>query len=148
MNIYRNIAIFLSAAFILYALARLSGIGMLAAQVTGVIDNASARGAVELLQTQLPAMNEKAFVALPFNAYIGASAVMGVVLLAGAIVGLFGRVQAMIGVYGYYVLFALMFINYQTFNAKLIHLAVGLALAILLHFLLIKGKQKPSVQNL
>lgn len=119
---------------------------MLIAQVTGVIDSATAKGAVELLHTELPAMNAKAFVALPFTAYIFASAVMGVVLLGGAILGVFGRVQAMIGVYAYYVLFALMFVNYQTYNAKLIHLFVGLGFAILLHFLLVKGKQKPPTQ--
>lgn len=120
---------------------------MLAAQVAGVIDSPSAADAVKLLQNELPAMNANAVVALPFNAYIGASAFMGIVLLGGAVLGLFGRTRAMIGVYGYYVLFALMFINYQTFNAKLIHLAVGLIFAILLHLLLVKGKRIPRAQK-
>lgn len=67
---------------------------------------------------------------------------MGVVLLAGVLVGFTGRVKAMIGIYGYCVLFALMFINYKMANAKLVHLGVTLAFAIVLHILLLKGRRK------
>lgn len=117
---------------------------MLSAHAAGWIESSAAEDAITLLNENLPEMNANAFVVLPVTTYLGYSALMGLVLLAGVIVGFTGRIKAMLGVYGYCILFALMFINYKTMNIKLAHLAITLVFAIVLHILLLKGRGNTS----
>lgn len=138
----RVAAILLAIGFLLYALMRLSGIGLLIATVMGGIDSASAKDALDLMQDKLPGMNESAVVPLPMPAYLTYSFVMGVVLLVGAIGALMNKVWGVIGIFGYYVLFALMFLNYGTANAKLLHLGIGIVLAAILALLVLKSKPR------
>ena len=141
MNAYRITAIIVSAGFGLYALARLAGGVLLAAHSAGLTASPKLTSAMASLSAKLPDMNAKAFVPLPLTAYMGVSLLMGAILLAGAILGMMGRLSAMLPIYTYFAIFALMFINYRIVNEKTLHLLVGLIIAAGLHVLLVKGNQ-------
>ncbi|MAP94368.1 MAG: hypothetical protein CMK07_05395 [Ponticaulis sp.] len=142
LNKLRQIIVILIAlGLTLYGLARISGVATLCLQLLGVIDSPELAAASEDLIAALPDMNANAFIPMEPNIYLGYSFAMGVVLFLGGVLVL--ARQRGIGlalIFGYCAMFGLMFVNYQMFNAKIMHLAIVSLLALILTLLIRKPR--------
>lgn len=90
------------------------------------------------LHAALPVMNDTAFIPVSVPVYIGYSMLMGVVLLVGSALVIIRHRKGMYLVFGYSLMFALMFVNFHTFNANLLSLLAVFAISVLLAFLVRK----------
>ncbi|GGY40783.1 hypothetical protein [Parvularcula lutaonensis] len=118
----------INIAFLVYGFARLVGSGLGFGQAARWFDTEVGRQAVDALRPGFAELSENAIVTLPMAGYLGWSLLMGVVLTVGSLLALFKARLGYILMASYFALFALMFVNYQIINVKLVHLTVGLAL--------------------
>lgn len=125
----------LAAGFFIYGAMRLGGSVPAIGQIMGWWDTELGRGVVEAIEPELPTLNAGSFVAYSLGGYIGWSATMGLLLTAGSLLALF-RVRAGYALMAlYFILFAAGFVNSLVFNVKLLHLAVGVGLFVLMIWL-------------
>jgi uncharacterized membrane protein YgdD (TMEM256/DUF423 family) len=129
----REIGYYLIAtAFLVYGSFRVYGGVQAVAQLLGWADTDIGRSVVDALAPVFAGLSQRALVPLSMAAYLGWSAIMGIVLTAGSLLALFKNRVGYLLMATYFVLFGGMFINYLVFNAKVAHLAVGLVLFLIM----------------
>lgn len=135
-------AIAIAFCFGLYASARLMGGGLMLMQIMGLSDSVLVKSAIQKVEEALPVMNETAFIPFSVPMYFAFSVLLGLVLIAGALGVAFRQWWGIWPIFLYYLLFGLSFLNFQIVNEKLIHLFIGLGVAIVLFFLTIPDRRK------
>ena len=136
----KYIEIFIAIVFLGYGLIRLGVGSVLLGQEIGLIDFEVFHAAVGDIGKFIAKSNESQIIPVSIAGYVGYIALMGLVLSTGAFRVLrnlsFGL--ALIG--AFLVMYALLFVNFQTINPKAIHLAV----CVVLFGLLLWVKAKPN----
>lgn len=120
----RYVRIFVSLALLLYGLIRI-GVGtLLFGQEVGWLDLAAFQGPVTDIGGFLDRSADKQIVPVSVAGYLGYIALMGLVLTIGAVGSLRNRSFGLTLIALFLVLYAALFVNFQTINPKILHLAV------------------------
>ncbi|MCR6702654.1 MAG: hypothetical protein NVV68_16565 [Dokdonella sp.] len=125
--------IFVSLALLLYGLIRIGVGSLLFGQEVGWLNLPAFQGPIEDIGGFLDRSADKQIVPVSVAGYLGYIALMGLVLAVGAIGSLRNRSFGLTFIGLFLVMYALLFINFQTINPKILHLA---ACAILFGLLL------------
>lgn len=120
----RYVRIFVSLALLLYGLIRIGVGSLLFGQEVGWLDLAAFQGPVADIGGFLDRSADKQIVPVSVAGYLGYIALMGLVLTVGAVGSLRNRSFGLILIALFLVLYAALFVNFQTINPKILHLAV------------------------
>ncbi len=120
----KKIGIVIGVTLLLYGLLRIGVGSLLLSQHLGWLDVQALQDANSDVGTFLAKSADQQFIAVSVPAYLGYIAMMGLVLSAGAVRTLrdksFGlRLMAL-----FLLMYTVLFVNFQTVNPKVIHLAV------------------------
>ena len=124
----RYIRILISLSFLGYGLIRIGVGGALLGQETGLLDFQAFREPIEDISGFLAKSSEKQIVPVSVAGYVGYIAIMGLVLSTGAIGSLSDKKYGLNFIGAFIVMYALLFVNFQTINPKALHLAVCVVL--------------------
>lgn len=132
-NLLREVGYYLIAiGFLVYGGFRIAGAVPAVAQVMGWGNTDIGRSIVEALAPAFPALSQRALIPLSMAAYLSWSGIMGLALTTGSMLALFKLHVGYWLMASYFILFGIMFINYLTFNVKIVHLATSLVLFLIM----------------
>jgi len=120
----KNIGIVIGVTLLLYGLLRIGVGSLLLSQYLGWLDVPALQDATQDVGTFLAKSVDQQFIAVSVPAYLGYVAMMGLVLAAGAIRTLQDQSFGLRLIAIYLLMYAMLFINFQTVNPKVIHLAL------------------------
>jgi hypothetical protein len=121
-----------AGALLIYGLMRLVvGLGLLGHQI-GLFEISSFQEPIDDVATFLFEHHDRAAVPMSVAGYVGYIATMGLVLSIGAIGSMVGRRYGPALVAAFLALYAALFLNFQTVNAKIVHLVVCAVLFVIL----------------
>ncbi len=140
-SLLRDVGYYLIAiGFMVYGGFRIAGAVPAVAQLMGWGNTDIGRSIVEALAPAFPALSRRALIPVSMEAYLGWSAIMGIVLTTGSLLALFKRRVGYWLMAAYFILFGVMFINYLVFNVKIAHFVSGLVLFLIM----LRLSKKPS----
>jgi hypothetical protein len=129
---YRIIAVVIGIAFLAYGLLRIGvGSAMLGHEL-GVFDIDALQGPIEEVGEFLDKKADKQLIPVTVGGYVGYIALMGLTLSIGAIGSLTNKRFGLPFIATFLLMYAALFINFQTINPKIVHLAVASVLFLLL----------------
>lgn len=129
---YRIIAIVIGIAFLAYGLLRIGvGSAMLGHEL-GIFDIDALQEPIEEVGEFLEEKADKQLVPVTVGGYVGYIALMGLTLSIGAIGSLTNKRFGLPLIATFLLMYAALFINFQTINPKIVHLAVAAVLFLLL----------------
>ena len=129
---HRIIAIVIGIAFLAYGLLRIGvGSAMLGYEL-GVFDIDALQGPIEEVGEFLDKKADKQLIPVTVGGYVGYIALMGLTLSIGAIGSLTNKRFGLPFIATFLLMYAALFINFQTINPKIVHLAVASVLFLLL----------------
>ena len=129
---YRIIAIVIGIAFLAYGLLRIGvGSAMLGHEL-GIFDIDTLQEPIEEVGEFLEEKADKQLIPVTVGGYVGYIALMGLTLSIGAIGSLTNKRFGLPLIAAFLLMYAALFINFQTINPKIIHLAVAAVLFLLL----------------
>ena len=129
---YRIIAIVIGIAFLAYGLLRIGvGSAMLGHEL-GVFDIDALQEPIEEVGEFLDKKADKQLIPVTVGGYVGYIALMGLTLSIGAIGSLTNKWFGLPFIATFLLMYAALFINFQTINPKIVHLAVASVLFLLL----------------
>jgi len=129
---YRIIAIVIGIAFLAYGLLRIGvGSAMLGHEL-GVFDIDALQEPIEEVGEFLDKKADKQLIPVTVGGYVGYIALMGLTLSIGAIGSLANKRFGLPFIATFLLMYAALFINFQTINPKIVHLAVASVLFLLL----------------
>ncbi len=134
----KYIGIFIALAFLGYGLIRLGVGSLLLAQEIGLIDVQVFHAPLSDIGKFIAKSNESQVIPVSVAGYVGYIALMGLVLSTGAFRALRNLSLGLPLIGAFLVMYALLFVNFQTINPKAIHLAV----CVVLFGLLLRVKAK------
>jgi hypothetical protein len=120
----RRVATLISIAFLAYGLIRLGVGSALLGQEIGLFDIEAFRGPVHDVGEFLARSSDEQLIPVSVAGYVSYIALMGVVLLTGALRSLMNRPFGLTFIGAFLVMYALLFVNFQTINPKAVHLAI------------------------
>lgn len=120
----KYVRIFISLAFLGYGLIRIGVGSLLLGQEIGLLDFQSFHDPIKDIGGFLTKSADKQIIPVSVAGYVSYIALMGVVLSIGAIRLLRGQPLGLYFIGAFLVMYALLFVNFQTINPKAIHLAV------------------------
>ena len=127
--------ILIGILFLAYGLIRL-GVGtVLLGQELGVIDIEAFQEPIQEIGDFLDKKNRISLIPFSVAGYVGIIALMGITLTIGAIRTLKNKPYSLIFIAIFLAIYALLFINFQTINPKIIHLMISFILFVLLNWL-------------
>ena len=118
----------ISLLFLGYGLIRLGVGGALLGQETGLIDFHAFQEPIADIDGFLTKSSSKQIFPVSVAGYVSYIALMGVVLSIGAIGSLRGRPYGLKLIGTFLMMYALLFVNFQTINPKVVHLSVCVAM--------------------
>ena len=128
---YRIIAIVIGIAFLAYGLLRIGvGSAMLGHEL-GIFDIDALQEPIEEVGEFLEEKADKQLVPVTVGGYVGYIALMGLTLSIGAIGSLTNKRFGLTLIATFLLMYAALFINFQTINPKIVHLAVAAVLFLL-----------------
>lgn len=129
---YRIIAIVIGIAFLAYGLLRIGvGSAMLGHEL-GIFDIDALQEPIEEVGQFLEEKADKQIIPVTVGGYVGYIAFMGLTLSIGAIGSLTNKRFGLPFIATFLLMYAALFINFQTINPKVFHLAVAAVLFLLL----------------
>jgi hypothetical protein len=129
---YRIIAIVIGIAFLAYGLLRIGvGSAMLGHEL-GIFDIDALQEPIEEVGDFLEEKADKQLIPVTVGGYVGYIAFMGLTLSIGAIGSLTNKRFGLPFIATFLLMYAALFINFQTINPKIFHLAVAAVLFLLL----------------
>jgi len=129
---YRIIAIVIGIAFLAYGLLRIGvGSAMLGHEL-GILDIDALQEPIEEVGEFLEEKADKQLIPVTVGGYVGYIALMGLTLSIGAIGSLTNKRFGLPLIATFLLMYAALFINFQTINPKIVHLAVAAVLFLLL----------------
>ena len=129
---YRIIAVVIGIAFLAYGLLRIGvGSAMLGHEL-GVFDIDALQGPIEEVGEFLDKKADKQLIPVTVGGYVGYIALMGLTLSIGAIGSLTNKRFGLPFIATFLLMYTALFINFQTINPKIVHLAVASVLFLLL----------------
>jgi hypothetical protein len=128
-------ALLITLAFLLYGLIRLGVGSFLLSQEMGLIDVAAFREPIVEIGQFLAKAADKQLLPFSVAGYLVYIALMGFVLSAGAVAILKNKSSGFSFIAAFLLLYTLLFVNFQTINPKVIHLAVCALLFVVLFWL-------------
>ncbi len=129
---YRIIAIVIGIAFLAYGLLRIGvGSAMLGHEL-GIFDIDALQEPIEEVGEFLEEKADKQLIPVTVGGYVGYIALMGLTLSIGAIGSLTNKRFGLPLIATFLLMYAALFINFQTINPKIVHLAVAAVLFLLL----------------
>jgi hypothetical protein len=129
---YRIIAIVIGIAFLAYGLLRIGvGSAMLGHEL-GIFDIDALQEPIEEVGEFLEEKADKQLIPVTVGGYVGYIAFMGLTLSIGAIGSLTNKRFGLPFIATFLLMYAALFINFQTINPKIFHLAVAAVLFLLL----------------
>ena len=129
---YRIIAIVIGIVFLAYGLLRIGvGSAMLGHEL-GVFDIDALQEPIEEVGEFLDKKADKQLIPVTVVGYVGYIALMGLTLSIGAIGSLTNKGFGLPLIATFLLMYAALFINFQTINPKIVHLAVASVLFLLL----------------
>lgn len=128
----KNIGIVIGVTLLLYGLLRIGVGSLLLSQYLGWLDVPALQNATQDVGIFLVKSADQQFIAVSVPAYLGYIAVMGLVLAAGAVRTLRDKSLGLRLMAIFLLMYAMLFINFQTVNPKLMHLAVCTVLYVVL----------------
>jgi hypothetical protein len=129
---YRIIAIVIGIAFLAYGLLRIGvGSAMLGHEL-GIFDIDALQEPIEEVGEFLEEKADKQIIPVTVGGYVGYIAFMGLTLSIGAIGSLTNKRFGLPFIATFLLMYAALFINFQTINPKIFHLAVAAVLFLLL----------------
>jgi hypothetical protein len=134
---YRIIAIVIGVVFLAYGLLRIGvGSAMLGHEL-GIFEIDALQEPIEEVGQFLEekADNGKQLIPVTVGGYVGYIALMGLTLSIGAIGSLFNKRFGLPLIATFLLMYAALFVNFQTINPKIVHLAVAAVLFLLLFWL-------------
>lgn len=131
----RYIEMFLALAFLVYGLIRLGVGSALLGQEIGLIDFTVFHEPLHDIRNFLLKSDERLIIPVSVAGYVSYIAVMGLVLASGALRTLKNGPHGLSLIGAFLGMYALLFVNFQTINPKIIHLGVCLVMFILLFWL-------------
>lgn len=114
----------ISLMFLGYGLIRIGVGSALLGQEMGVVDLPPLREPIDDIAGFLARSGDQQIVPVSVAGYVGYITLMGLVLVTGAIGSLRGQKYGLTLIAAFLVMYALLFVNFQTINPKAIHLAV------------------------
>ena len=124
----KYIEIFIAIAFLGYGLIRLGVGSALLGQELGIIDFQVFHGPVDEIGMFIAKSSERQIIPLSVSTYVGYIALMGLVLSIGAL-GVLRKLPSGLFLIGVFiVMYAFLFVNFQTINPKAIHLGICVVL--------------------
>ncbi len=139
----KKIGIVIGVTLLLYGLLRIGVGSLLLSQHLGWLDVLALQDANRDVGTFLAKSADQQLIAVSVPAYLGYIAVMGLVLAAGAVRTLRDKSLGLRLMAIFLLMYAMLFINFQTVNPKLMHLAVCTVLYVVLCWL----KQTPRMTS-
>ncbi len=124
----RIAAIVIGVLFLIYGLVRLGVSSAMIAQVLGVIDLAPLHEPLGDVRAFLVEKSDLQIIPVTPAGYLYYMGLMGVTLTTGAIGSLLNKRFGLPLIGMFLVMWAALFVNFQTINPKIYHLAVALAL--------------------
>ena len=125
---YRIIAIVIGIVFLAYGLLRIGvGATMLGDEV-GIFDINALQEPLEEVAEFLEKKADKQLISVNVSGYLGYIALMGLTLSIGAIGSLANKRFGLPLIATFLLMYAALFINFQTINPKIVHLAIAAAL--------------------
>jgi hypothetical protein len=131
----RRLANAIALVLLGYGLLRLGVGSVLLAQVLGAVDVPGLGAAVEEIAGFLERAGPTSWIATSVAGYVSYIAAMGIVLATGAVGALNDRRFGLPMIGAFLLMYALLFVNFQTINPKVIHLLVCAALFLALVWL-------------
>ena len=132
---YRIIAIVIGIVFLAYGLLRIGvGSAMLGHEV-GIFDIAALQEPIKEVGEFLEKKADQQIIPVTVLGYVGYIAFMGLTLSIGAIGSLTNKRFGLPFIATFLLLYAALFINFQTINPKIFHLAVAAVLFLLLFWI-------------
>ena len=129
---YRIIAIVIGIAFLAYGLLRIGvGSAMLGHEL-GIFDIDALQEPIEEVGEFLEEKADKQLIPATVGGYVGYIALMGLTLSIGAIGSLTNKRFGLPFIATFLLMYAALFINFQTINPKIVHLVVAAVLFLLL----------------
>ena len=129
---YRIIAIVIGIAFLAYGLLRIGvGSAMLGHEL-GIFDIDALQEPMEEVGEFLEEKADKQLIPVTVGGYVSYIALMGLTLSIGAIGSLTNKRFGLSLIVTFLLMYAALFINFQTINPKIVHLAVAAVLFLLL----------------
>ena len=120
----KYIEVFIAILFLGYGLIRLGVGSVLLGQELGILDFAVFQAPIDEIGMFIARSSERQIIPLSVSAYVGYIALMGLVLSIGAL-GVLRKLPFGLFLIGaFIVMYALLFVNFQTINPKAIHLGV------------------------
>lgn len=136
----KYIVILISLFFLGYGLIRVGVGSLLLGQEIGLFDFKAFHGPIKDIGFFLAKATEKQIIPVSVAGYVSYIAIMGVVLSVGAFGTLRGRAYGLKLIGASLVMYALLFVNFQTINPKAIYLAV----CVVLFGVLFWARERPS----
>ena len=129
---YRIIAIVIGIAFLSYGLLRLGVGSAMLGQELGIFDIDALQEPIEEVGEFLEEKADKQLIPVTVGGYVGYIALMGLTLSIGAIGSLTNSRFGLPLIATFLLMYAALFINFQTINPKIVHLAVSSVLYLFL----------------
>jgi len=123
-NISKNIGKFITVALLGYGLIRIGVGSLLLGQEIGVLDFEAFRQPIKDIGDFLARSADKQLLPVTVASYVSYIAIMGVVLSVGAFRSLKNQSFGLSFIGAFLAMYAFLFVNFQTINPKVIHLAV------------------------
>jgi hypothetical protein len=136
----KYIGVLISLALLIYGLIRVGVGSLLLGQEIGLFDFQAFHDPINDIGVFLAKSTDRQIVPVSVAGYVSYIALMGLVLSIGAIRSLRNQSFGLPFIGGFLAMYALLFVNFQTINPKVIHLAVCTILFGTLHWL--KGTQR------
>lgn len=131
----KYIKILIATAFLAYGLIRVFAGTAILGQEIGLIDLPDFQEHIVEINSFLEKTNEKQLIPVSVAGYLSYIALMGLVLSTGAIRSLINLPFGLSCIGAFNVMYGLLFVNFQTINPKIIHLAICFILFIVLLWL-------------
>lgn len=124
----KYVRVFISLALLGYGLIRIGVGSLLLGQEIGLLDFQAFHEPIKDVGSFLTKSADKQIIPVSVTGYVSYIALMGLVLSIGAIRSLRDQSFGLYFIGAFLVMYALLFVNFQTVNPKAIHLAVCTAL--------------------
>lgn len=133
--IYRIIAIIISISFLAYGLLRIGVGSAMLGQALGIFNINALQEPIKEVGEFLQKKADKQLILTTVSGYVGYIALMGLTLTVGAIGSLTNQWFGLPLIATFLLMYAALFLNFQTVNPKIIHLVVATGLFLLLLWL-------------
>lgn len=138
---YRILAIIIGLVFLAYGLLRLGVGSALLLQDLGYLDIAALEEPLRDVGDFLAKKEDKQLITVNVAGYAGYIALMGLTLTIGAVGSLANRSRGLFFIAAFLLMYVALFVNFQTVNPKIYHLAVAFVLFLVLAW---ARRQPPS----